>query len=308
MKRNLKLAVLLFLVSAMPAPAFEDPRQDEAVELMRRCEQKLWSARKLIVPEFDQRLDPDHTGLIGAEISQLVTTPGSWHDKRWSSQPEMAGAVAGYLIRAGVRSGDWIGINATSSYPGFVLAVHCAAKVLKLNTLFVLSYGSSMYGSDIPKFTLPVMFDVLRREGVLDVRIDALTPGGIDDRIRRNVLEENALPEVIVLMAQRNETCMVPDGHYTSMMFRRALFESRPLKAFVNCGGSWLSLGTAIEFGEQMPHGLIMPSYSVKSKGWSRGLIKDYLEKGVPCLHLLFPRGICEDWGLKYESGPEPNF
>jgi poly-gamma-glutamate system protein len=308
MKRIFRLAVLLLIASVLPAWAFDDPRQNDAVELMRRCEQKLWSVKQSIVPEFDQRLDPDHTGLIGLEISPLATTPGSWHDKRWSSQPEMAGAVAGYLIRAGVRENDWIGINATSSYPGFVLAAHCAAKALKLNTVFVLSYGSSMYGADIPKFTLPVMFDVLRDGGIMDVRIDGLTPGGIDDRIRRNVLGQNALPDVLILMAQRSETCLVPEDHYASMMFRRALFGSRPLKAFVNCGGSWLSLGVSIETGKLMPHGLIMPPPAVEAKGWNRGLIMDYLEKGVPCIHLLFTRGICEDWGLKYESGPEPNF
>ena len=113
MKRIFLLLVLA--LAARSASAFEDARQNAAADLMRRCETVLWEEKLKRVPDFDVRLDPDHTGLVGEEFTALATTPGSWHDKRAAAQPEMAGAVAGYLIRAGVKEGDWIGINATSS-------------------------------------------------------------------------------------------------------------------------------------------------------------------------------------------------
>lgn len=302
------LAPLLLLFLAASALAFDDPRQDEAVRLMERCEAVLWREKMARLPKFDARADPDRTGLIGGALTSLTTTPGSWHDKRAAANPGMAGAVAGYLLRAGVREGDWIGVNSTSSYPGFTLATMCAARVLGLKTLFALSYGSSQWGGNLPEFTVPAMFDVLRAHGVLDAKIDLLTPGGYDDRIRKNLLEEDALPEVRRLMAERAETCLVPEGHRASIAARRALFRSRDLKAFVSCGGSWLSMGRDIETGVSLPHGLILQGGPLPPPSWDRGLIADFLSEGVPCVHLLFTRGVCEDWNLPHTSGPEPDF
>ena len=306
MKRIFLLLVLA--LAARSASAFEDARQNAAADLMRRCETVLWEEKLKRVPDFDVRLDPDHTGLVGEEFTALATTPGSWHDKRAAAQPEMAGAVAGYLIGAGVKEWDWFGINGTSSYPGFTMAALCAARTLKLNTVFVLSYGASMYGGTLPRFTVPVMLDALRERGVVDVKIDALTPGGVDDRMRRNVLDEDVLPLVRRLMGERRETCMIPADLRMSMAFRQMLFAAKPIKAFVSCGGSWLSLGRSMEEGAVLPHGLIMPPWPVKPKTWDRGLIMDFLEKGVPCIHLLFTKGVCRDWNLPHGTGPEPNF
>lgn len=307
-KTTKKILLLLAALAAGPAAAFEDARQDAAVELMRRCEAALWEERAKRVPGFDARADPDRTGLIGAEFSALATTPGSWHDKRASVRPEMAGAVAGYLLRAGVAEGDWIGINSSSSYPGFTVASLCAARALKLNTVFVLSYGASMYGGTLTDFTIPVMLDALRERGLLDAKIDVLTPGGDGDRIPRGIMGGDVLPLVRRLMSARAETCLVPDGARTSMEFRRMLFFARPLRAFINCGGPESSMGGDQAAALALPHGLIVPPYAVPPAAWNRGLIMDFLEKGVPCVHLLFTGGVCRDWGLPYGTGPEPDF
>ena len=304
-----KWLMLALWVIAVPALAFDDPRQDAAAALMRKCQAVLWQEKLRRLPKFDRRSDPQRTGLVGCMLSVLTTTPGSWHDKSAAAQPEMAGAVAGYLIRAGVKAGDWIGINSTSSYPGFTLAALCAARSLGLKTVLALSYGSSQYGGNLPAFTVPVMLDALRGAGLLETKIDLLTPGGVDDRIRRNVLEEDALPAVLRLMASRPETCLVPEGHRASMAARQALFARRPLKAFVSCGGSWLSMGRQMERAVKLPHGLILPGQiQTPPPAWNRGLIFDFLDRGVPCVHLLFTRGVCSDWGLPHSSGPEPDF
>ena len=41
---------------------------------MRRCETVLWEEKLKRVPDFDVRLDPDHTGLVGEEFTALATT------------------------------------------------------------------------------------------------------------------------------------------------------------------------------------------------------------------------------------------
>jgi len=307
---NRCLIAVALLLWASVAFAFDDPRQDAAAELMRRCEAVLWQKKGELAPGFDERSDPRRTGLVGQMVSSLTTTPGSWHDKNAAAQPEMAGAVAGYLLRAGVKPGDWIGVNSTSSYPGFTLAALCAAKTLGLKTVLALSYGSSQWGGNVPQFTFPVMLDALREAGLLNVRPDLLTPGGWDDRIRKHILgEDDPLPVVRALMAERPETCLVPEGHRASMLARQTLFAQHELKAFVSCGGSWLSMGRRMETAVTLPHGLILPGQiALPPKTWNRGLIYDFLGKGVPCVHLLFTRGVCADWGLPHTKGPEPDF
>ena len=87
---------LILALAARPVFAFEDARQNAAADLMRRCETALWEEMLKRVPDFDVRLDPDRTGLVGEEFTALATTPGSWHDKRAAAQPEMAGALGAW--------------------------------------------------------------------------------------------------------------------------------------------------------------------------------------------------------------------
>jgi poly-gamma-glutamate system protein len=301
---GLLAAAALILSAPVTLRAFDDPLQNAAVCLMAQCEKVLWREKLKRCPDFDVRLDPEHSGLVGVEFTPLTTTLGHWRDKVVSARPSMAGAVAGYFLKAGLRRGDTAAVNASGSFPGFTLAVLCAAQVMGIEPVLVCSYGSSMYGGTLPQFTFPVMLDVLRKSGLLNAGIAALSPGGRDDAMAE-VLLEDGRPLVKKLMASRHERCL--DGGFTAnMKARREIFFSHSVKIFVSCGGAGTSMGRGDD-GPELPHGLILSSPAMPS-GADRGLIYDFLERGVPVVHLLYTEGICRDWNLPCEEMADPEF
>lgn len=294
---------LIFLSFALPAlGAWDDPRQEAAVALMTRCEEVLWRAKLERCPDFDERFDPEHSGLVGVDVSPIVTTAGHWRDKLVCARPSMAGAVTGYFIAAGVRSGDVVAINTSSSYPGFLLAALCAVQALDARAVLICSYGSSTYGTTLPEFTVPVMLDCLNAAGLLEQKIAALSPGGAEDGMY-NALFEEGRQIVLDLMAQRSERLLL--GTFDeNMAVRREIFFSQPLKVFVNCGGSMSSIGTDDE-APVLPHGLFTKKDFPQAAKY-RGLVFEALERGLPVIHLLYTAGICKDYGLPCEKMDDP--
>lgn len=292
-----KIAVFLLglLLTTGPTRALE---RGPASDLMRQCE-ALICAEKERRGLFDPEADPGRSGLIGVEFSPLTTSLGELADKRAAARPEMADAVAEYLRRAGVASGDWVAVNASASFPGFCLAALCAAETLGVHVQFVFSYGSSMYGGTQPEFTFPVMLDLLNASGLLRTRLRAVAPGGAWDRMGE-VLLEDPLPTLRVLLDSRCEEKIEAAGLAEAIRRRLEIFGETPLpiRCFVNCGGAWTSMGLS-ERVLEVGYGLLERPVSVP-QGNERGLIFEYLERGVPVVHLLYAKGICRDFGIPY--------
>lgn len=281
---------------------WENPESAEAEALMARCEEVLWKEKCRRCPDFDHSYDPYHTGLVGIEFSPLTTTLGKWGEKTSATFPAQAGAVVDYMLKAGLQKGDWIAINSSSSYPGFTLATLCAVEVLQLNTVFVLSYGTSMYGCTLADFTFPVMLDTLRNAGLLDVKIDALVPGGWNDAMEQPLLEDGR-PVVARLMKKRSELCLT-EGLKKNMKTRHRLFDRHPVKMFVNSGGTAASLGSGNR-ATVIGHGLVRNCPDIPDAE-DRGLLFDYLDRGIPVLNLLCTKKICEDYGIPYLDNDDP--
>lgn len=299
LRKALVALLCAMLLGALPSPA----AARQAAELMRRCEDVLRVERSRL-GLFDPETDPDGSGLIGVEFSPLTTTLGDLADKRASARPEMADAVEAYLQRAGTASGDWIAVNASGSFPGYSLAVLCAAEVMGLKVRMVLSYGSSMYGGTTPGFTFPVMLDLLNRRGLLRTRLAAVSPGGAGDRLAETLLED-PWPTVRSLMDSRSEPSIEEPSLSGAIRRRLDIFDAPPgVRCFVSCGGPATSLG-AEGAGEMkvlsLGHGLLRKPASIPQNE-ERGLIYEYLARGVPVVHLLFTRGICADFGIPYEA------
>ncbi len=265
---------------------------------MGRCEAVLWEAKLASGAEVDESIDPGHTGLIGVEFSPLTTSLGHLRDKQASAQPEMAGAVTGYLLRAGLKAGDWVAVNASGSFPGFILATLCAIQTMELRSVVVFSYGSSMYGGTSPEFTFPAALDVLNRRGLLKVSFDAIAPGGAHDQMAEPLLEDGR-PLVRYLMNSRPELKIDESSPERAAARRMELYLKHPVKVFISCGGPCTSMGGSDEI-LKVPHGLVK-RYGVIPKDPGRGLIFEFLSRNIPVVHLLYTKGICRDWHLPYE-------
>ena len=114
-------------------------------------------------------------------------------------------------------------------------------------------------------------------------------------------LLEDPRPTVDLLLASRSEERVDAPSVAEAIRRRLEIFDDtpRPVKCFISCGGPVVALGTT-EAVLELPHGLIT-RFEPIPKDPERGLLFDFLDRGTPVLHLLFVRGICDDFGIPYE-------
>src|SRR3989304_688678 len=82
-----------------------------------------------------------------------------------------------------------------------------------------------------------------------------------------------------------------------------AAASERPVKAFVNIGGSWANIGTNAE-GLQLRPGLA--SGVLAPPPAERGVLQAMAARHVPVIHLLNVKGLCERYGLPWDPRPLP--
>lgn len=301
----LSLAYLL-LVRFLPSPA-EGLRAEmaEAADLMSRASAALKDCRTGRGIAIDLSADPNGTGLIGEERSEITTSAGRLEAKRTTTNPAFAGLVVSLLHEAGVRRGDVIAVGASSSFPALIVATLAAAKTMGVEPVVISSLGASEWGGNIPGFSWLDMEDCLREKGLFDVRPIARAIGGDED------IGRDMSPEGRALLAAHIRAGGVPfleePDLERNVARRMALYREsagpRTIKAFVNIGGSWANLGTDAEVLKVEPglaRGIGVPPPS------RRGVIQAMAAAGVPVLHLLNVKGLCERYGLPWDPRPLP--
>ncbi len=291
-----------FLPSSSPSVRVE---MTEASHLMARAAAALRDCRADHGLAMDLSVDPNGTGFIGEERSLITTSAGRLEAKRTTTNPAFAGLVVSLLHQARVGRGDVIAVGASSSFPAFVVATLSAAKVMGVEPLVISSLGASEWGGNVPEFSWLDMEDCLREKGLIDVRPIARTIGGDED------IGRDMSPEGRALFAARIRAGGVlfleePDLE-RNVTRRMALYRkgagARPIKAFVNIGGSWANMGTDAEVLKIEPgfaRGILVPPPS------RRGVIQAMASAGVPVIHLLNVKGLCERYGLPWDPKPLP--
>ena len=277
----------------------------EAAGLMARSSAALKDCRASRGLPIDPAVDPNGTGLIGEERSAITTSAGRLEAKRTTANPAFAGLVVSLLHEAGVRRGDVIAVGASSSFPALIVATLSAAEVMGVEPLVISSLGASEWGGNIPGFSWLDMEDCLRASGLIDVRPIARTIGGDED------VGRDMSPEGRALLAARIRAGGAPfleePDLERNVARRMALYResagARPIKAFVNIGGSWANMGTDAEVLKIEPglaRGIFVPPPA------RRGVIQAMAAAKVPVIHLLNVRGLCERYGLPWDPRPLP--
>jgi poly-gamma-glutamate system protein len=249
--------------------------------------------------------DPNGTGLIGVERSVITTSLGSLEAKRTTTNPDFAALVVRLLRDAGVRRGDAVGVGASSSFPALIVATLAAAEAMGVEPLVISSLGASEWGANIPGFGWLDMEECLRREGLAGSVPIARSLGGEGD------LGLDMDPEGRALMASRIRSDGVPvieepslERNVAARMARfRESAGAKPVKAFVNIGGSWANMGTDPEVLKIRPglaRSIVVPPPD------RRGVIQAMAAAGVPVIHLLNIKGLCERFGLPWDPRPLP--
>ena len=306
------LMPLLFVFSGCG----QDPDKLPYAKVMEKAARLHTEATRLIREEKAARgiplseEDKLGIGLLGEDFTAIMTTSAGLPEKRTSQLPDFAALAVHYFYEAGLKKGDAVGANFSGSYPGFNLAVLCAAEVMGLDLRYTTSVGSSAYGANNPGYTFPEMVKTLYDAKLISRMPVLVTLGGKGDmglNMMAYVLEEEEdLKAVEDMKARLIENGLAP-ANIESFAQDIALHEELygDIKAFVNAGGNGLGLGASEDsFMLKAGNGLLKPQ-PVEITARS-GLTERYLAKGLPTIHLLAAGKLCEESGIPFDPDELP--
>jgi poly-gamma-glutamate system protein len=282
------------------------PYGNEMTEAARTMERAIEVTREYCDSagiEISNSDDPNHTCLIGPELTGLMTTLGHVDAKRTTTDPAMASLMVHLLDRAGVSAGERIAVGSSASFPALLIATLAAAEAMNLRPVAIISLGSSTYGATNPDFNLLDIYTLLLDKGVLATPPAAISLGGTQD------VGNGFEPDLKVALLDQITASHLPfisEPDLRKNVFERMAFYEGPtaedsIAAFVNAGGSYANLGTsslALRLQPGLNTDIVLPPEQ------ERGVLFEMAARGVPVIHLLFIRGLALRYGLNWDPIP----
>lgn len=274
--------------------------------------------------DIDEDVDPNQTGLIGPEYTELFTTLGQLEAKRTTTNPDLAALMAYLLGRAGVGPGDTVAVGASASFPALMIATLTASEAIGAQPVAIISMGASSYGATRPDFDLLRIYQVLLAAGVVSTPPAAASLGGEDDvgadldtDFRESLLErirDSGVPllhraELRENVAMRMAIYLGEDGvgAVSDTALGPGVDRERPVagrvKAFVNIGGNAANLGASplvLDVAPGLSESLALPPAA------QRGVLYEMSARGVPVIHLLHVRGLALRHRVPWDPNPLP--
>lgn len=245
--------------------------------------------------------DPNMTGLIGMEYTEITTTLGNLESKRSTTNPNLAAVVVDMLKQCDVKKGDKVAVNLSSSFPAANLAVLCALDAVGAEGIITSSVGASTYGGNIPDFTYLDMEHFLFTTGLIKNHSSHFSMGGINDQGKE--MPAQLKEEIKKRLLGYGLTFLDYDDLAENSEARLALYNATgKITCFINAGGNSLSFGDGDEMVDAK-NGIIKPGTMTK-KG--EGLVPAFLADNIPVIHLLNMKSLLTDYGLPVDPVPLP--
>jgi poly-gamma-glutamate system protein len=274
---------------------------DQAESTWRQASQLIREAKRQAGITLDGGRADDLSGLVGAEMTPLVTTLGSLESKQLSASPVWARVLVAQLERAGVGQGSIVAASCSGSFPALNLAVACACRALGARLVAVSSVTSSTWGANQPGFTWPEMEARLVDAGLIATASVGVSTGGEDDRAADLEPDARVLAEQIgdraaaALQAVR----LRPSNYAEAVASRIELFDrvagARPIAVYVNIGGTQASMGRSLTVLRLKSGWLARGAFD---DGRDDGVMAIMAKRGVKVLHLLNIRDLAVRWGI----------
>jgi poly-gamma-glutamate system protein len=310
LKRSLAAAAIVSLI-AFGADRFLGNLGDEsgaagarASGIMAQALRVTREHRERNGPPIDPMIDPNRTGLLGAESSEITTSLGDLAAKRTTTNPAMATLLAHLMEQAGVKAGDRVAAGCSGSFPGLFVAMLSAAQALGAEPVIVISLGASSYGANLPGFTLLDLSELLNKRGVLPHTISAASLGGSKDIAAE--FEQSVRSALIANIRSAGIPLLESGSLSDAVAERMAIYtrdeHSKPVKVFLNIGGGYADMGLDPWILTIKPglHRTIAVPESVKD----RGVVLAMAARGTPVIHLLHVKGLVERYGLPWDPVP----
>lgn len=305
----LGLVSILFYFLAQYIPLKQGERLKaemiRASEIMAEASSFIRECRKEKGLAIDIEKDLNQTGLIGVEFSSITTSIGSLEAKRTTTNPNFAALIVFLLNRAGVKRGETIAVGASGSFPALIVAVLSASKAMALKPLIICSLGASQWGANLPDFHWLRMQSCLQEAGIFEYLPVALSLGGDEDtgldmspEGRSYLLDEVEEWGGLVIHE--------PDLR-RNVQQRMSVYEAKSgeheIKAFINIGGSWSSMGTDFGVLELKPGLARFKSFPPAE---TRGLMHEMALRKIQLIHLLYVQGLAQRYRLPWDPKPLP--
>ncbi len=302
------IALLLFFLASHSYQIVQQPWHNEKLKAARLA---LIAANAIKARAIEKGLvidavnDPNLTGLIGEEHTDITTDQGLLQAKLTTTNPNFAAAIVDMLKRAGLKKGDWLAVGLTGSMPAMNLAAFAAMEALELKPIIIASVGASTWGATNPDFTWLDMESYLFEKKIFHFHSVAASIGGGHDKGRGlSGLGRQLIEKAI----ERTGLVSIQGGNLEeSIQKRMEIYDqeakSHLIKAYINIGGGLSSLGAAIN-GQRIPPGLskdlALNNFPVK------GVMVQMAERGIPVIHLLNVKTLARLYGLPIAPQPLP--
>ncbi len=254
----------------------------------------------------DPETDLNETGMIGEEYTELTTTLGSLEAKRTSLNPQFASLLVWQLHEAGVRPGDSVAIGSSGSFPGIWIASLSACIALEAQPISILSITASQWGANHPQFTLLEMAKALSDGGFEHAQVHGLSLGGDEDRaleidpyVRKAFMDQIQSLSIPFVMEEPMQ-----ENVERRMQIYETANRNGKLSCFINIGGALANTGDLLDPHDLVP-GLNFPSTTQNPpKG---GVIEEMLKSDIPVIHVLYLKGIADQYQIDWDPVPLPN-
>ena len=243
---------------------------------------------------IDPQVDINMTGLIGEEYTEITTTLGSIEAKRTSVDPNFSAIFIKLFSELGLKKGDYVAANLSSSFPGLNLSLISALDILELNGIIITTVGASSYGGNIIDFNYLDMEYLLFSSGSIKNKSIGFSLGGNDDI--GSEFPDELKNEIITKNKNRNLKFFYNENLDSNINERYEFYKKNgEIKAFVNIGGNILSTKGESDIDNEKI--LITDRKIVKN-----GLIGKFLHDRIPVLYLLGMRGITNYYKIPYDQ------
>ena len=245
---------------------------------------------------LDSVNDPNGTGLVGLEFSQLAYGRNDLSDALTTTNPNFSAALVEMLGKAGVRRGDTIAVSWDGTYPALNVQLLSVARTMGLVPVIVTAQSAGMWGANYPGLSWLDIERLLVAAGLWDFRSRFATIGGETDDGR------GLSPEGRSLLTVAAESAGVPVISPTSVQggIDRRLAEYGRFRALVSIGRAVVDAGDPLA---KVPSRVIADR--VRRNPY-RGLIGAARQKGIPVVHIGNPSQVALDYHLPVAPVPMP--
>ncbi len=303
------LSLVAFAVVEWLTPPDAAPDRIVAMQAAQKMQQAIDVVRVAVLSKgvrFDDVVDPNHTGLVGDEYTDLTTTLGSLEAKRTTTNPAMAGLMTQLLREAGVKPGDTIAVGCSGSFPAMAIATLAASEALGITPLMIVSLGSSSYGATRTEMTLLDILKMLDSAKVFGRLPEAVSLGGADDignefeaEVRTMLIEKinhSGVPFLFEPNLQRNV------ARRLQLYFGNSGL--RHIAAFVNIGGNYADIGTSPLVLKLDPG--VNRTMEIPRAKETHGVVFAMANRHIPLVHVLNIKGLALKYGIPWDPIPLP--